>query len=210
MIEQELKDIWRNSSETKKIQFDMTQLLTNFKTGMESRERIVRVRDRREIFGAIIGILGFGYIAYHTPFLVAKTGAILLIASYIFYIFKLRANRKSKHTQDLFLSIEEQLQHQKQFMVNQTKLLGSVLYWMVLPMFVSYMIYVWGVGDPSQYEIPSILLEALPINLRSKLIWSIVMIILSIYVVWMNKRAVVVNWKPLIKQIDTIIDQLKK
>lgn len=210
MIEQELKDIWKNSSETKKIQFDMTQLFTNFKTGMESRERIVRIRDRREIFAAVIGILAFGYLAYHTPFLIAKTGAILLVASYIYYIFKLRSNRKSKHTQDLFLSIEEQLQHQKQFMLNQAALLGTVLYWMILPIFVSNMIFVWGVGDPSQYEIPSIVLEILPIKLSTKLVWSIFMTVFCIYVVWLNKRAVVVNWKPLIKQIDTLIDQLKK
>ncbi len=210
MIEQELKNIWRNSSETKNIQFDMTQLFNDFKTGMESRERIVRIRDRREIFGAIIAIILFGYIAYYNPFLISKTGAFLMVVSYLLYIYKLRANRKSKHTQDLFLPIEEQLQHQKQFMLNQAKLLGSVLYWMALPMFVSYMLFIWGVGDPSDHQIPSLLLEVLPTKLSGKIIWSSFMAIIYIYIVWLNKRAVVVNWKPLIKQIDTIIDQLKK
>lgn len=210
MIEQELKNIWRNSSETSKIQFDMTQLFNDFKTGMENRERIVRIRDRREIFGAIIAIVIFGYFAYYTPFIVSKTGAILMIASYVFYILKLRANRKSKHTQNLFLPIEEQLQHQKQFMMNQAKLLGTVLYWMALPMFFSYLLFIWGTGDPSQYQIPSLLAEVLPVKLSSKITWSIFMAIIYLYIVRLNKRAVAVNWKPLIKQIDTIINQLKK
>jgi hypothetical protein len=81
---------------------------------------------------------------------------------------------------------------------------------MILPIFVSNMIFVWGVGDPSPYEIPSIVLEILPVELRTKLVWSIFMALFCTYVVWLNKRAVVVNWKPLIKQIDTVIEQLKK
>lgn len=210
MEDQELKNIWKRSSTYEEILINTSQLMDDFKYKMQQRERIVRTRDYREIIGAIIGIFLTGYLTYYTPTILSKLGGILLISSYIYLIYKLRSNRKSKHTQDLFLSIEEQLQRQKQFMIDQATLLNSVLYWMALPMFISYMIFVWGVTNPISQDMPSIVQEVLSMKLHNKIIWSLLMALIFIYITRLNKRAAKVNWQPLIKQIDDIINQLKK
>ncbi len=209
MEEQELKNIWKRSSIYEEITINTSKLMKDFTYKMEQRERIVRNRDYRETIGAIASIFLFGYLTYYTPSFVSKIGGISLIGSYIYYIFKLRANRKSKHTQKLFLSITEQLQQQKQFMLNQATLLGSVLYWMVIPIFISYLIFVWSIGDSLPIDTPDIVLEVLPIKLGSKVLWSSLMGIFCIYTVWLNKQAAKVSWKPLIKDIDTILYELK-
>ena len=209
MEDQELKNIWKRSSAYEEITINISKLMKDFKYKMEQRERIVRSRDYREIIGALIGILLTGYLTYYTPTILSKLGGVLLIGSYMYFIYKLYTNRKSKHTQDLFLPIEAQLQHQKQFMMNQATLLSSVLYWMALPMFISYMILIWGVTDSFPEDTPSIVQEVLSIKLHSKIIWSITMALIFIYITRLNKRAAKVNWHPLIQQIDTIITQLK-
>ncbi|MCK8480352.1 hypothetical protein [Psychroserpens algicola] len=206
MKEQDIKNIWKNTSQMKAIKFDMEHLLIDFKSGMEYRERIVRNRDRREIIVAFVGIVGFSILAFYLPVSVSTIGVVLTILTYINMIYKLRSNRKSKHTQELFLPIKDQLLHQKQFMLNQAKLLDTVLYWMALPLFVGIMIFFWGL----EFSDSSDLLSILTSSFTSKLLYSLLVGACFAYIVWTNKKAVKVNWEPLIKQIDTILDSLKK
>jgi len=203
MKEQELRNIWMRSSEKENITIDTTQLIDNFKMGAENRERIVRLRDRREIIAAFIGISIHIYIVMHLPFSIPSVGAILATISLCYFIYKLRIHRKSRYMQDLFLPLKEQLQNQRQFMINQAKLLDTVLYWGFLPFFISYMIFIWGSVNMEAYD--SVLIT----KLKVKVIATIVMIAYGIYIVRLNKRAARVNWEPLIKQIDTILHNLK-
>lgn len=210
MLEKELKEVWKNSSQTERIKFEVTQLLNEFKIGMENREQIVRKRDRREIFGAIVTIFLFIIVATDFPFSIATLGIVIIILSQCYSIYKLRSNRKSKHTEELFISIHEQLLHQKQFMMNQEKLLNTVFYWMLLPMYTGYLVVVWGLWDAQAYDLSPIISFIFPENLEGKIIFTIIMASFTAYLTWMNKKAARVNWKPLIKQINTILEQLKK
>jgi len=205
-MDQELKHIWKHFSENQNIQLDMKQLLRNFKSGMESRERIVRRRDRREIAGAIMGMLFFGYALFVYPYPVSKAGSVLGLISLCYLIYKLRSNRKSKYTQELFLSLKEELKNQKQFMLNQARLLNTVLYWMILPLFLAHVLFIWGIAKTEQ---PITIMEQLAIKWEMKLISTLVIGLLYGYIVWMNKRAAIVNWGPLLKQVENIQQQLK-
>lgn len=210
MEEQELKHIWKRSSEKEEIKLDIEQLIKEFKKGMESRERIVRKRDLREIIGAILGAFAFIIIAAEFPFSIGTIGIIIIIVSLFYSVYKLRINRKRKHSQELFLSMNEQLMNQKQFMSNQARLLNTVLYWMMLPFFTGYMIFIWSIWNVEQYNLSPFLSFVYPENLKSKIVFTLVTAIYCSYIVWMNKKAVKVNWEPLIKQIDTILNNLKK
>lgn len=209
MEEQELKHIWNSSSKKEDITINTTQLINNFKQNMEHRERIVRRRDRREIIVAIIGIGIYGYIALRLPLSISSIAAIFVAISLGYIIYKLRSQRKSKYEQDLFLPLTEQLKNQKQFMLSQVKLLESVLYWYFLPFFISYMVYIWGAVNMDAYN-DGIVGLLLVTRLKSKIIVTLLMIALGIYIVRTNKRAAKINWKPLIKKIDTILDNLKE
>lgn len=210
MEEQELKNIWKNSSKTEDITINTSQLLSDFKVGMEDRERIVRKRDTKEIFFAILGIVGFIIIAIRMWFSIPSLGIIIITLTYVYYIFKLRSNRKSKYTQKLFVSFQEQLENQKQFMQNQAKLLNTILYWALIPFFIGYMVVIWSVWDLTSVNFSSFLSSIYPESLKSKIICTVFVLIAFFYTQWTNKKAAKVNWDPLIKQIDIILKNLKE
>ena len=209
MEEQELKNIWMRSSVKEEITINNSKLMSNFKSKMERREGIVRRRDRREAIGAVFGVSYFAYFIIKAPLSISSIGAVLMILSMIHVVYQLYRNRKSKFTQDLFLPLKQQLLQQRAFMVRQAKLLHSGVRIMFLPIFISYIIFVWG-----NYEINNLnsaLSEPILVTkFKAKLIATLFMIGVYIYLIWQNKRAAKVNWEPLIKDIDTIIENLDK
>lgn len=207
MGEQELKDIWKYSSTKQHIQINTSQLLKDFKARMENRELIVLKRDRREIIGAIIGALGFGYSFYTFPYIISRIGAVVGLITLTYIVIRLRNNRKSKLVQKLFSPIQEQLYSQKQFMLGQYKLLNTVMYWVSIPIFIANALLIWGISKSAQ---TLTVLEQVSTKWEYKLMITFFLVLLFGYIGLMNKKAAKVNWKPLIKQIDTILKNLRE
>lgn len=180
----------------------------NFKSKMEHREAIVRRRDRKEAIGAVFGISYFVYFLIKAPLSISSIGALFMILSMINVVYQLYRNRKSKFTQDLFLPLKQQLLQQRAFMVRQAKLLNSGVRMMFLPIFISYNIFVWG-----NYAINNLnhtLSEPILVTkLTAKIIATLFMLGVFIYLIRQNKRAAKVNWEPLIKDLDVIITNLE-
>ena len=208
MEEQDLKNIWKNSSKKEDITINTTKLMSNFKYKMEDRERIVRRRDFRETIGAIIVISMFVYILIKKPFTISSIGTILMILSMIHTVVILYNNRKSKFTQHLFLPIKEQFVQQRNFMLAQATLLRNV-HRLFLPVFISYLLFEWGdfVMNAIDCSFIAYIIEKQPIV---KIITTLFIIISGIFTVKRNKRAAEVNWEPLIKDIDVILKNLDK
>jgi len=209
MEDQELKNIWKRASENQEITMDTQQLIRQFKTGMEQREQIVRRRDIREISTAIVFIVGLSCMALDFLWSPVTIGIVITIGAFLNFIYKLRSNRKSKFTQRLFVPIKKQLEQQRLFMKHQTKLLRTVLYWAVLPIFSGYMMIVWSIWDIENYEVSSLIKLLYPNDLRDKMIMSVIVLASVSYMVWINKKAARVNWKPLIDKIDEIINEME-
>ena len=208
MEEQELKDIWLRSSVKEEITINNSKLMSNFKSKMERRERIVRRRDLKETIAAIIGVALYSIIIFKKPFSVSSIGAILMILSMVNLVFRLYNNRKSKFTQDLFSPIKEQLLQQRAFMLSQAKLLRNV-FWLFLPVFISYLIFEWGNFIINTDGFPTIESGLIKRPLV-KIMTTLFMVFVGFYMTLQNRRAAKVNWEPLIKDIDTIIDNLDK
>ena len=209
MEEQELKNIWKRSSNKEDITINNNQLIVNFKSKMERRESIVRRRDRKEAIGAVFGVGYFVYFLIKAPLSISSIGALLMILSMIHVVYQLYRNRKSKFTQGLFLPLKQQLLQQRAFMVSQAKLLSLGVRKMFLPLFISYNIFVWG--NYAINDLTTTLSEPiLTTKLTAKLFATLFMVGVGIYLIRQNKRAAKVNWEPLIKDIDTIIENLDK
>ena len=209
MEEQELKHIWNSSSKKEDITINTNQLMNDFKYKMERRESIVRRRDRKEAFGAVFGVSYFLYFIIKAPLSISSIGAVLMILSMIHVVYQLYRNRKSKFTQGLFLPLKEQLLQQRIFMISQAKLLSLGVRKMFLPLFISFNIFVWG--NYALNDFSTALSEPiLTTKLTARLIATLFILGLFIYLIWQNKRAAKVNWEPLIKDIDLIIENLDK
>lgn len=210
MLEQELKELWKNSSETEKIKFEMSRLLIDLKNRLSRIERSIRNRDKAEITTAILMIPIFGYFAYEIPFVVTKVGCILTMIWFGYLIFKLRNVKKHKLSINPALSFREQLANQKAYLLQQARLIDTVLYWYLLPPLVAHAILVLGLGDPAEYGWSNIIAnEILPIPLINKIVYLIFAAVLYAGILWINKRTVKKNYKPVIKDIERVQHQLE-
>ena len=61
MLEQELKDIWNNSSQTERISIEANSLAEELDNKVNNIQKKIRMRDVREISASVIGILIFAY-----------------------------------------------------------------------------------------------------------------------------------------------------
>lgn len=210
MVEQELKDIWRNSSQMERIKFDLSRLIVDLNDKATKLNNVIRKRDRREIIASVFASALFIYLAYSVPFLIARIGCVLAVASFGYLVYRLRHNRELKKPIDLTLSFKDQLARQRQNMEQEAKLLNTVLYWYILPPFIAQVIFIFGIGDPSAIGWESQLLEHLPLTMYSKLRFIGFVALFNLLVVWLNKRAVKKSITPIIEEIDRLQQQLEK
>jgi cbb3-type cytochrome oxidase subunit 3 len=208
MIEQELKNIWRNSSEAEQIKLDLSRLMIDLNNKMVRIEKAIRRRDLREIVAAIIVIPIFAYLAWAVPYPIAKVAAILTIVWAGYVIYKFKSVQRKRRKENFSLPFKDQLENQKANMMDQHRLLDTVLYWYVLPPFLLNMLFVWTLGYPSDITWTSGLAGHLPLETGDKLRFTIFLALFNVFIVWLNKRAVKKSLNPLIAEIEKIQQQL--
>ncbi|WP_074407707.1 hypothetical protein [Aquimarina megaterium] len=210
MLEQELKEIWKNSSETERIKFDLSKLMIELNDKINRFERAFRRRDREELITTVISIPIFGCIAYLIPFPITKVGVILAMIGFIWGIFERRNHRKQKAPINLTLPFQEQLENQKNNMYREVKRYDTVLYWFLIPSFIPYAISIIGLGDPTEYGLSNTILnQLLPISFIYKIGSLVFAVVIFVAIFWAYKRVIRKQFKPLIKDIDKVMHQLK-
>lgn len=217
MLEQELKAIWKNSSDTEIIKLQTSRLQLDLEEKMNKINKDIRKRDVLEMSASVIGIVMFGLLAYEIPFPLTKVACGISMLWFAYLIFKLRANKRKKKPVDLALPLREQLHIQKANLEQEAKLLDTVLYWYVLPPLFANILFVWGFNDPRLYNwfpfiiekmIAENMLRILPISLTMKSVYLLGALVFNGFVVWINKRAARKTCYPLIKDIEEIQKQL--
>ena len=210
MLDQELKNIWKNSSKTDQISIETDQLVDEFDTKMTYIQKKIRNRDIREISASVIGILIFSFFAYEIPFPITKFSCFLSILWFVFVIYKFRKSKQQNTPEKLSLSLKEKLAHKKQLLQQQEKLLGSAAYWYATPSFITNFIFIIGLGNPADYKWSNQLAEnLLPLTVNAKIVTLTGLAFFYLFVVWMNKRAARKDVQPILKNIDVIQRQIK-
>ncbi|WP_020538542.1 hypothetical protein [Lewinella cohaerens] len=208
MLEQQLKELWKDTSTKAQINFDLARLMIDLQYKTDRIEGNIRARDRREIVASLIGIVIFSYFAYEIPFPITKVACLLAVLIFIFIIYKLRRARKEMVAVNMASSFREQLQQQKIFFKNQQQLLQSVLWWYLLPPFVMNIIFIVGIGDPVAYDWSPALLDLLPITPREKVGTLVTVSIFYGFVYWLNRRAAKNVYPPVIQELERVQGQL--
>ena len=96
MLEQELKDIWNNSTRTTKISIETNLLVEELNVKVNSIQKKIRIRDVGEISASVIGILIFGYLLYEIPFPITRISCIFSIVWFAYVIFKFSKSKKQQ------------------------------------------------------------------------------------------------------------------
>ncbi|MGH1437120.1 MAG: hypothetical protein ACRBG0_21960 [Lewinella sp.] len=208
MLEEQLKEIWKDTSTKAQINFDLARLMIDLQHKTDRIEGNIRARDRREIIASLIGIVIFSYFAYEIPFPITKVACLLAVLIFIFIIYKLRRARKELVAVNMASSFREQLQEQKIFFKNQQQLLQSVLWWYLLPPFVMNIIFIVGIGDPAAYDWSPALLDLLPITPREKVGTLVSVAVFYGFVYWLNRRSAKSVYPPVIQELERVQAQL--
>ena len=210
MLEQELKDIWNNSSQSGQISIETKQLTEELSTKIKSIQKKIRSRDIREISASIIGILIFGYLLFEIPFPVTKVACGLAIAWFVFVIVKFRKSNLQNTKTDFSLTIAEQLNNQRTMMLQQSNLLGSTLYWYAIPPFIMNFIFILGLENPIDYNWTNSVAESLlPLTFNFKIVTLIGLALFYAFTYWINKRALNKDVKPTLESIEKMQQQIK-
>lgn len=210
MLEQELKDIWNNSSQSGQISIETKQLTEELSTKIKSFQKKIRSRDIREISASIIGILIFGYLLFEIPFPVTKVACGLAIAWFVFVIVKFRKSNLQNTKTDFSLTIAEQLNNQRTMMLQQSNLLDSALYWYAIPPFIMNFIFILGLENPIDYNWTNSVAESLlPLTSNFKIVILIGLALFYAFTYWINKRALNKGVKPTLESIEKMQQQIK-
>ncbi len=210
MLEQELKDIWNNSSQLERISIETKQLTEELNTKINSIQKKIRNRDIREITASIIGIVIFGYLLFEIPFPITKVACGLAITWFVFVIVKLRKSKLQNTKIDFSLTVSEQLNNHKTMMLQQFRLLNSALYWYAIPPFIMNFIFILGLENPIDYNWTNSVAESLlPISTNFKTITLIGLSLFYAFTFWMSKRALNKDVKPTIETIEKMQQQIK-
>ena len=218
MLAQELKEIWKNSSQAEKIKFETSRLLIDLNAKMNRMEKVIKRRDVREIAASVFGILLFGYFTYEIPFPMTKIACVLSMVWFGYLIYKLKKNKNQKHSNDLAIPLNEQLVNQKENLQKEANLLNTVLYWYVLPPLFANLLFILGFGDPAAYDWHPFIIEKLlegnmlyilPISIKMKMVYITGSLLFNVFVIWINKRAVRKGINPIIKDIERMQAQLE-
>lgn len=209
MIEQELKNIWKDSSHKERIKFDISRLVMELDQKMTRIDKAIRSRDLREIGATFIGIPLFGYLTYAVPLMIPKITAAITVIWFFYVIYKFRSVQQARIADDYSLSFKQQLENQKTNMKAQYNLLNTVLYWYVLPPLVLNIVFIWTLGFETDAPSGIAIFDHLPMTLKSKVTYTIGLTVFNAFVVWLNKRAVRKTITPLIADITRIQSQLE-
>ena len=210
MLEQELKNIWKNSSKTARISIETDRLVQEFDTKMTTIQKNIRKRDVREISASVFGILLFSFLAYEIPFPITKFSCLLSILWFAYVIYKFRKSNQQNSSEKLSLPLKEQLTHKKQLLQQQLKLLNSTGYWYAGPSFITNFIFIIGLRNPADYNWTNQIAEnLLPLTVNAKVGTIIGLGIFYLLVVWVHKIAAKKDVHPILKSIEAIQQQIK-
>jgi len=210
MLEQELINIWKSSSKTAQISIETDRLVKEFDVKMTNIQKKIRNRDVREISASVIGMLIFGYLLYEIPFPITKLACTFSIIWFAFVIFKFSKSKNQNTINNLSLSITEQLKHQETTMQQQAILLNSAAYWYSIPSFIINFIFILGLETPAKYNwTNSVAEKVLPLTTNLKIVTLIGLALFYTFTIWVHKRAVTKEIKPLLENIKTMQQLIK-
>jgi hypothetical protein len=186
-------------------------LVKELNTKVNNIQKKIRNRDTGEIVASVIGILIFGYLLYEIPFPITKVACSFSIIWFALVIFKFRKSKKQNTVTNLSLSMTEQLAHQKVIIQQQLILLNSAAYWYSIPPFIINFIFIFGLETPSDYNWTNSIAEILlPLTTNLKFVTLTGLAFFYAFTIWVHRRAVNKEFKPLLENIKSMQQQLKK
>ncbi len=189
MNDDDLKKLWQQQP-LRKPDVSPEQLVSAMHKQTRQLRRTLLARDVRELVACALVIIVFGifyFTVYVTP--VSRVGDLIVIGSTIFIAWKIIHTRRMTPPAPPGATVVESLQAELNAVRAQSRLLGSVLWWYLLPGFIGLVVATWG----------------LPVNLYAKISTALVFIVVDVFIYWLNQWARTKQLLPLEAQLESLI-----
>jgi CubicO group peptidase (beta-lactamase class C family) len=189
MNDDELKKLWQQQPLRDPVP-SPAQLISAMQNRTTLLRRTLEARDFRELLVCAILIIVFGcfyFTVYREP--ISRLGDLIIIGSTIFIAWKLVHTRRTTPPAPPGATIVESLRAELNSVRAQSRLLGSVLWWYLLPPTLGLLIATWG----------------LPIDLHAKILSTLVFIAVDAFIYWLNRWARSKQLLPLEAQLQSLL-----
>ena len=190
MNDDELKKLWQQQP-LRKPDVSPEQLISAMHKQTSQLRRTLDARDLRELAACAFIVIIFGsfyFTVYHTP--VSRLGDLIVIGSSIFIAWKMVYTRRKTPPAPPGATVVESLQAELNAVRAQSRLLGSVLWWYLLPLGIGVLLCSWG--SPSG-------------GLAGNIGYTIFVIALNAFIYWLNQRARAKQLLPVEAQLESLI-----
>jgi CubicO group peptidase (beta-lactamase class C family) len=190
MNDDELKKLWQQQPLR-----DPAPSPAQVVSAMQSKTTVLRrcldARDFRELVACAVIVIIFGvfyFTAYRAP--ISRLGDLIVIGSSIFIAWKIVHARRTNPPAPPGATIVESLRAELNSVRTQSQLLGSILWWYLLPLGIGILVCTWGSpGGGLAYHIG----------------YTIFVIALYAFIYWLNQRARARQLLPVEAQLESLI-----
>jgi len=189
MNDDELKKLWQQQP-LRVPDPSAAQLISAMQNKTSLLRRCLDARDVRELLACAVVILVFGcfyFTVYREP--ISRLGDLIVIGSTIFIAWKFVHTRRTTPPAPPGATVVESLRAELNSVRAQSRLLGSVLWWYLLPPTIGLLIATWG----------------LPINLHAKIPATLFFIAVDAFLYWLNQWARSKQLLPLEAQLQSLL-----
>ena len=193
MNDDELKKLWQQQP-LRKPDVSPEQLVSAMQTQTSQLRRILDARDVRELVACAFVVIVFGvfyFTVYRTP--ISRLGDLIVIGSSIFVAWKLVYTRRKTPPAPPLATLVESLQAELNAVRAQSRLLGSILWWYLLPLGVGILVCTWGSAHGGLAE-----------NI-GKIVYTILVVALNVFIYRLNQRARAKQLLPVEVQLESLI-----
>ncbi|MDB6054206.1 MAG: hypothetical protein JWN25_1729 [Verrucomicrobiales bacterium] len=153
MNDEELKKLWQQQP-LRKPELSTAQAISAMENKMSYFRRSLNARDLRELLACALSIIVFGFYAFNERIPIVRLGWLMVIGSTIFIAWKLVHTRRTNPPAPPGATIVESLRAELDSVRAQSGLLGTVLWWYLLPPGIGLLVATWGMPVHFLIKIP--------------------------------------------------------
>jgi hypothetical protein len=189
MNDDDLKKLWQQQS-LREPAPSGAQLISAMQNKTSLLRRCLDARDLRELLACAFVIIVFGcfyFTVYREP--LSRVGVWIIMGGMVFIAWKIVHTRRSTPPAPPGATVVESLRAELNSVRTQSRLLGSVLWWYILPSFIGVTVATWG----------------LRIDPYSKIFCTVIFIAVNAWIYRLNQRAVSKQLLPVEAQLQSLL-----
>jgi hypothetical protein len=189
----ELKHLWQQQTPGRPgTAASDREIMSAMKGKMNRFGRTIFWRDIREVAASAILVLIFLPKLFLERDLVSKAGALVIVISAIYISLRLVLTQRKGDRPAAGDSVRACLLHEVQKVDRQIHLLRTILWWYLAPLYIGSVMFVWGLGGPSE----------------NKVYFALGYAVLCAFIWWMNQYAVKKSLVPLKTELEQTLREI--